>query len=123
MPPPRGLERDAPRCSESFFDNSKVRLRCESKTRPSGSNSWIYGRFAVPRIVTEKILIRAQGSLFRLPEKLAQDGVGLDNSPSIRDPDRICPEALILKKTAAIILVGVELDTMSYLLNSEMLWK
>jgi hypothetical protein len=51
------------RCSESFFDNSKVRLHCKSKTRPSGSNSWIYNRFAVLRIVSEKILIRAQGSL------------------------------------------------------------
>ena len=50
-----GRERAALRCSESFFDNSKVRLRCKSKTRPSGSDSWIYGRFAVLRIVSEKV--------------------------------------------------------------------
>ena len=65
-----GRGRETLRCSESFSDNSKVRLRCKSKTRPSGSNSWIYGRFAVLRIVSEKILIRAQGSLprpLRLP--------------------------------------------------------
>ena len=60
-----GRGREALRSSESFFDNSKVRLRCKSKTRPSGSNSWIYGRFAVLRIVSEKILIHAQGSLPR----------------------------------------------------------
>jgi hypothetical protein len=60
-----GRGRETLRSSESFFDNSNVRLRCKSKTRPSGSNSWIYGRFAVLRIVSEKILIRAQGSLPR----------------------------------------------------------
>ncbi len=60
-------EKAALRCSESFFDNSKARLHCKSKTRPSGSNSWICGRSASLRIITEKILIRAQSSFFRTP--------------------------------------------------------
>ena len=47
-----------------------------------GSDSWISGRYAGLRIVSEKILIRAQGSLFRPAEKLAQYNVGLNNSPS-----------------------------------------
>jgi hypothetical protein len=81
MPGPRGLEKDAPRCSESSFDNSKVRPRCKSITRPSGSDSWIYGRYAVLRIITEKILIRAQSNLFRPPRNQAQNAAGLGNGP------------------------------------------
>ena len=50
---------------KSFFDNSKARLLCKSKTRPSGSNSWICGRYASLRIANEKILIRAPSFLFR----------------------------------------------------------
>jgi hypothetical protein len=74
MSGPKGLKTGARRCSESFFDNSEVRLRCKPKARPLGSDSWIYGRSAVLRIVSEKILIRAQGSLPRPPEKQAQEG-------------------------------------------------
>ncbi len=48
---------------KSFFDNSKARLHCKSKTRPSGSDSWICGRYASLRIVGEKILIGAQSVL------------------------------------------------------------
>ena len=83
----RHCESNALRSSESFFDNSEVRLRCKSKTRPSGSDSWICGRYAALRIVSEKILIRAQSSLFRPTEDLAQDGVGLGVLTEVT-PDR-----------------------------------
>jgi hypothetical protein len=51
---------------KSFFDNSLARLHCKSKTRPSGSDSWICWRYASLRIGHEKILIRAQSILFHL---------------------------------------------------------
>jgi hypothetical protein len=52
-----GVEKSLFAAQKSFFDNSKaIGLHCKSKTRPSGSNSWICGRDASLRIGSEKNL-------------------------------------------------------------------
>jgi hypothetical protein len=61
-----GVEKSLFAAQKSFFDNSSVRLTCKSKTRHSGSNSWIFGRYAYLTNESEKILIRAQSLLFHL---------------------------------------------------------
>jgi hypothetical protein len=69
-----GPGKGALRRSKSFFDHSKARLHCKSKTRPAGSDParGRDGRFASLRMGTEKILIRAQSVLFRSPRKGAE---------------------------------------------------
>ena len=76
------------RFSKSLFDNSKARLHCKSKTRPSGSDSWICRRFASLRIVTEKILIRDSEHL-PVSRTRVYGCLSLGNSLSWR---RACPE-------------------------------
>jgi hypothetical protein len=59
-----GVQKSLFAAQKSLFDNSFARLHCKSKTRPSGSDRWICGRYASLRTGHEKISIHAQTGLF-----------------------------------------------------------